>query len=257
MSDSHILVDQAEGILTITFNRPEKKNAFTIAMYEACVHAMRKAEADPTVRVILFTGAGAAFTSGNDLFDFMNAPPTGEDSPVLQFLWALLKAKKPLVAAVNGLAIGIGTTMLLHCDLVYAADTAKFTMPFVSLGLVPEGGSSYLIPRLAGHAKASELLLLGESFTAKTAEEIGVVTSTAAGAELMEYARAKCAALAAKAPEAVRQSKELLRAPIRAQLEQVMRDEVVVFGARLGSDEAREAFTAFFEKRKPDFSTFS
>jgi enoyl-CoA hydratase/carnithine racemase len=258
MTDSqHVLVETNAGVRTITLNRPEKKNAFTIAMYAQCVAALQDAAKDDAVRVVLFTGNGSSFTAGNDLFDFMNNPPTGEDSPVMQFLYTLIDYDKPVVVAVEGNAVGIGVTMLLHCDLVYASETARFTTPFVSLGLVPEGASSFLLPRIAGHAKAAEFLLLAEPVDAKTAGEMGVVTRVIAPGELLAFARAKAQRLAELPPGSVREAKRLMRAPLREKIKQVVAEEAVQFAMKLGSPEAMEAFQAFFEKRKPDFSKVS
>ncbi|MCC6145662.1 MAG: enoyl-CoA hydratase/isomerase family protein, partial [Candidatus Hydrogenedentes bacterium] len=186
MGNEHILVEQQEQVLRITINRPEKKNALSVAMYVALVEALQQAEADKSVRVALITGAGDAFTSGNDVMDFMNNPPASEDSPVSQFLKAIATATKPLVAAVNGTAVGVGTTLLLHCDLVYASSRARFRMPFVNLGLCPEAGSSLLLPRLMGHVRAAQYLLLGEEFDADTACELHLVNEIAPHEELAE-----------------------------------------------------------------------
>jgi enoyl-CoA hydratase/carnithine racemase len=256
MSEQHVLVETKDGLCTITFNRPEKKNAFTVAMYTQCVEAVKAAHADPKVRCILFTGNGPAFTSGNDLFDFMNSPPTGEDSPVFQFLLSVVDAEKPIVSAINGLAIGIGVTFNLHVDLAIASDQAKFTMPFVSLGLVPEGGSSYLLPRMAGNAKATEALLLAEPFDAQTAQDIGLVARVVPHAELMPYALAKCRRFIELPAAALRESKKLMRSHNKEAIKKALYDEAMVFAMRLGSPEAAEAFASFFEKRKPDFSKF-
>lgn len=251
-----VVVEKGAGLCTITFNRPEKKNAFTHTMYTACSRALVDADKDPAVRCVLITGAGAAFTSGNDLFDFMNNPPTGADSPVIQFLYTLHDVQKPIVAAVNGLAIGIGVTMLLGCDLVYASEQATFKMPFVSLGLVPEGGSSFLLPRMAGHVKAAEALLLGESLNAATAHDFGLVTRVVPAAQLLADARAQAHKLIALPAASVRESKALMRMHTKDQLRRVIDEEAVRFAARLGSPEAAEAFQSFFEKRKPDFTKF-
>jgi enoyl-CoA hydratase/carnithine racemase len=257
MSDQHILTETADGVCTITFNRPEKKNAFTVKMYEDLVAAMKKAADDNSVRVLLFTGAGNAFTSGNDVLDFVNTPPTGEDSPVFQFLLNVVDYEKPIVCAVNGVAVGIGTTMLMHCDLVYAADTAKFTTPFVPLGLVPEGASSYLLPRFAGQAKTNEMLLLGEPVDANFAQDIGLVARVVPAAELMTLAKNKARRLAELPPGAIRDAKKLIRSHSKEAVKKALYDEAVVFATRLGSAEAMEALTAFVEKRKPDFSKLS
>src|SRR5258708_19390852 len=177
MSTNHVVVGRDGAVLTIAMNRPEKKNALTHAMYGAMADALATAAADPSVRVILITSTGDAFTAGNDLGDFLNAPPGGGEPPVQRFLAALATAEKPVVAAVNGLAIGIGTTMLLHCDLVYAARSAVFSVPFVNLALVPEAASSLLLPRRIGHAKAAELFLLGSRMAAAEAEASGLVAA--------------------------------------------------------------------------------
>jgi enoyl-CoA hydratase/carnithine racemase len=255
MSDIDVTLDN--GLCTITINRPEKKNALTAAMYSQMTAALRAADADATTRVVMITGVGNAFTSGNDLFDFMNNPPTGEDSSVIQFLLEINKFEKPLVAAVNGIAVGIGVTMLLHCDVVYVADDAKLKAPFVSLGLCPEGGSSMLLPMIAGHAKACEVLMFGEAFDAAFAVDIGLCARAVPAAELNAYAVARARALCAKAPSSLRSTKKLMRAHSRANMRQVILDEAALFAQHLGGDEAKEAFGAFFERREPDFSRFS
>lgn len=249
---SEILTDNADGILTITFNRVDKKNALTSAMYAAMADALGAAETDDSVRVILFTGNGGAFTAGNDLQDFLNNPPAGEDTPVFRFLRAISTASKPLVAAVSGVAVGVGTTMLLHCDLVYAAEDAKLSLPFVNLALVPEAASSLLLPRMIGHHRAAELLFLGEPFTAATAKEYGIVNAIFAGSKLLEEATAAARKLAAKPPTALRLTKQLLR-QAKGDVAGQMAAEGRHFRAQLQSAEAREAMTAFFEKRPPKF----
>jgi enoyl-CoA hydratase/carnithine racemase len=249
-----VSVSKADGVCTITFTRPEKKNAFTHAMYTRCTEALKDADADKSVRCVMFTSTGTAFTAGNDLFDFMNNPPAGFESPVLQFLYALHATEKPIVVAVQGVAVGIGVTMLLGCDLVYASAQATFKLPFVSLGLVPEGASSMLLPRMAGHAQAAEALLLGESFDAATAHQLGLVTRVVPAEELESFARAQAHKLVALPAASVRATKRLLRAQTQEAIKKVITDEAMVFAERLGSPEAGEAFAAFFEKRKPDFS---
>lgn len=241
-------------VLSLCFNRPERKNAITLAMYTTLADALNKAATDPAVRVVMLTGAGGNFTSGNDLGDFLAAGPLDERHPVVQFLRALLDFPKPVVAAVNGVAIGIGTTLLLQCDLVYADASAKFQMPFVNLGLVPEFASSFLVPRLAGQVAAAELLLLGDSFDAHKAQALGFINGV--HTDLLAHARAQAERLAAQPPAAVRKAKALLRAPVRQTLETVMQNEFGLFAALLAGDEFKEAATAFFEKRKPDFSRF-
>ena len=198
-------------MLTVTLNRPDKKNALTHAMYSTIADALASAAGDPSVRVILITGTGDAFTSGNDLGDFLNAPPEGGESPVLRFLAALSAAEKPVVAAVNGLAVGVGTTMLLHCDLVYAARSATFSVPFVNLALVPEAASSLLLPRRIGHARAAELFLLGGKLDAAQAEAMGLVAAVFDDGRLVDEALQRARALAAKAPSAVRATKALMK----------------------------------------------
>lgn len=241
------------GILTLTFNRPEKKNAFDRSVYEGLVSALDDAGQRSDVRVILLQGAGGAFTSGNDLSEFMNDPPSGEDHIILQFLLRLVDFEKPIVAAVEGPAIGIGTTLLLHCDLVYASPSAKFALPFVKLGLVPEGGSSLLLPRLAGPARAAELLLLAESFDANTALEMGLVNEVVEGQPVADRAFQRATTLANRPLASLQAAKQLLRHGDRERRRETILREARIFGERLTSPEAMEAFRAFFEKRDPDF----
>jgi enoyl-CoA hydratase/carnithine racemase len=252
-----VLIHTEDSICRIQMNRPAKKNALTLAMYTAIAEALVRADADPAIRVTLITGTSGIFTSGNDLADFMQNPPTDENSPVAKFLRAIIEAEKPVVAAVNGLAIGVGTTMLLHCDLVYAAESAVFQMPFVNLGLCPEAGSSHLLPLLMGHARASELILLGERFSAQTAAELNIVNRVLPDADLADFALGKAQALAAQPPAALRTSKALLKKSNMAAVTEAMRAEVAHFFPMLGGPEAREAMGAFMERRKPDFTKFS
>lgn len=244
------------GVQTIEIARPEKKNAITQAMYSEMAEALRAANATPAVRAVLITGQPSIFTSGNDLEDFMARPPRDADAPVFQFMQALLGCEKPVVAAVNGAAIGIGTTMLLHCDLVYVADDARLAMPFVALGLVPEFGSSLVVPRLMGHARAAEKLLLGDPMTGAEALEFGIANAVLAAGEVVGHARRMAERFNGLAPSAVRASKKLMRGPGLAQLQEVIKTEAEIFGQRLRSPEAMEAFQAFFQKRAPDFSKF-
>lgn len=253
----HIQSDFREGILTLRFNRPEKKNALSPAMYAALADELQRADGDPAVRVVLLTGGAECFTSGNDLADFLNDPPTGPESPVMRFLLAIATARTPLVAAVSGAAVGVGTTMLLHCDLVYAGAGAQFSMPFVSLGLCPEAGSTLLLPRMAGHQRAAALLLLGEPFGAHEAREIGIVTAVCPDGELLEAARGAARRLAAQPPAAVRLAKELLKREYASSLRETIAVEGERFMERLASPEAAEALRAFMERRQPDFSRFS
>ena len=244
------------GVAVIEIARPEKKNALTQAMYTAMTEAIVAADADSTIRALLITGQPGIFTSGNDLEDFMQRPPAGEDSPVFQFMKALAECGKPVVAAVTGGAIGIGTTMLLHCDLVYVSDEARLAMPFVTLGLVPEYAASLLIPQRVGHAKATELLLLGEPFNGESAVEMGIANAVLPAAEVVNHARRMAERFNALPPGAVRESKALMRRGQKALVQETIAVEGEIFGKRLRSPEAMEAFQAFFQKRKPDFSKF-
>lgn len=243
-------------VLTIEIARPEKKNALTQAMYTAMAEALEAANTDAGVRAVLITGQPGIFTSGNDIDDFMQRPPQGEDTPVARFMRALLDCDKPVVAAVTGAAVGIGTTLLLHCDLVYVSDEARLAMPFVSLGLVPEYASSLVLPALIGHVKASEKLMLGEPFSGSDAVDCGIANAVLPAGEVVNHARRMAERFNALAPGAVADTKRLMRAPLRARIREVMAAEGALFGQRLRSPEATEAFQAFFQKRKPDFSKF-
>jgi enoyl-CoA hydratase/carnithine racemase len=252
-----VIIGKQDGLLSIVFNRAAKKNAITAAMYQAMADALEDAENDPAVRAILFLGSSQIFTAGNDLEDFMKNPPVGADSPVVRFLLRISQASKPLVAGVCGNAVGIGSTMLLHCDLVYAADNARFSMPFSQLGLCPEAASSLLLPQLTGYQRAAEILLLGESFNADAALQIGLISNIYSVAELETHARRQAAKLIALPASSIRITKQLMKQRQKAAVEQQIFDEIEHFKAMLKSPEAREAMTAFFEKRKPDFSGFS
>ncbi|AKJ08325.1 enoyl-CoA hydratase/carnithine racemase [Archangium gephyra] len=249
MSDT-LLTHLDAGILSLTFNRPQKKNAFTGEMYEAAARALTEADSNDAVRVVVLTGSGGAFTAGNDLKDFLEHPPAGEDSPVFRFLRALAHHSRPVVAGVDGVAVGIGTTLLLHCDYVAASERAVFSMPFVNLGLSPEGASSVLLPRVAGLALASELLMFGEPFDAPTALRAGIINQVVPEASLAEVVRKRAAALAARPVESLRLTKRLLREPLRAAVDDALAREGALFVQRLGSAEAREAFNAFLSKKK-------
>jgi enoyl-CoA hydratase/carnithine racemase len=251
-----VLVTQTGPVLEVLFNRPEKKNALTGAMYAAVVDAFHHADDDSTIRVVLLSGIGDTFTSGNDIKDFQSRAATNEPAHASPFLTALASLATPLVAAVNGAAIGVGTTMLAHADLVIAARSARFAMPFTSLGLVPEAASSLLFPRLLGHQRASALLLLGDAMDAETAREWGFVNQVVADEDLMTTAHGVAARLAALPPAAVRQTKNLIKNG-RSDVPGRIAEELVLFRERLRSPEAAEAFQAFVEKRKPDFSKFS
>lgn len=244
------------GVTTIEIARPEKKNALTRAMYQSMADALVAANEDKTCRAVLIQGQPTIFTSGNDIEDFMSSPPRDESAPVFQFMRALLGCEKPVVAAVNGAAIGIGTTLLLHCDLVYVADDARLAMPFVGLGLVPEFGSSMVVPRLMGHVKAAEKLLLGDPFTGADAEECGIANAVLPASEVANHARRVAERFNSLAPSAVRESKRLMRRHSAEQLMDTIKVESELFGTRLRSPEAMEAFQAFFQKRQPDFSKF-
>ncbi|MPZ35668.1 MAG: enoyl-CoA hydratase [Rhodospirillales bacterium] len=253
MTANHVVVGRKGAVLTITMNRPAKKNALTHAMYAAIAEALGLAATDPAIRVVLITGTADAFTAGNDLGDFVSAPPGSGDSPVLRFLAALSTADKPVVAAVNGLAVGVGTTMLLHCDLVYAARSATFSVPFVDLALVPEAASSLLLPRRIGHAKAAELFLLGGRLDAAEAEATGLVTSVFDDGALMPEALKRAQLLAGKAASAVRATKALMKRSEEPVADR-MRAESAHFAAQLQSPEFKEAVKAFTEKRAPKFN---
>ena len=245
------------GVATIEIARPEKKNAITLDMYLAMAAALRDANGDPSVRAVLITGQPGIFTSGNDLEDFVQRPAQSAESPAFQFMKALIGCDKPVVAAVTGAAIGIGTTMLLHCDLIYLSDEARLAMPFVSLGLVPEFASSLVFPRLVGNVRAAEKLLLGEPFGAAEAVELGIANAVLPANELVNHARRMAERFNALPPGAVRETKKLMRRAGAAQVLETIAAEGAVFAERLTSPEAKEAFSAFFQKRKPDFTQFS
>jgi len=244
------------GVATIEIARPEKKNAITGAMYSAMAAALTAATADGAVRAVLITGQPGIFTSGNDIEDFMQRPPGTLESPAFVFMKALIGCDKPVVAAVTGAAIGIGTTMLLHCDFVYVSDEARLAMPFVSLGLVPEFASSLVVPRLIGNARAAEKLLLGDPFTGADAVECGIANAVLPASEVVKHARRVAERFNALPPGAVRETKRLMRRGASAAILDAIGVERDIFAARLQSPEAKEAFSAFFEKRKPDFSRF-
>lgn len=254
---SHVIVETRDRITRIELNRPEKKNALSPEMYAAMAKALTDADADAKVRAVLIHGQSGCFTSGNDVKDFLELTRGPADSPASGFLRAVSTAKKPLVAAVGGPAVGIGTTMLLHCDLVYAAPNARLQMPFVPLGLLPEAASSLLLPAMAGYRRAAEMLLLGGPFSAEKALAAGIVTEIVPEGELLERAREAALALAALPPASVRMTKELMKRGLAQAVQERMTEELGLFGERLRSPEAKEALSAFMEKRKPDFSRFS
>jgi len=249
--------ETSEGILTLRINRPDKKNALNLAMYQALADGLRRADSDDKIRVVLICGGDECFTSGNDLADFLSAPPSGPESPVMQFLAAISEARKPVVAAVNGLAVGVGVTMLLHCDLAYAGTSASFQMPFVNLGLCPEAGSTLLLPRIMGHQRAAELLLLGELFNAEKARTLGIITEICPDADVLTTARNRALQLAAQPAAALRLAKELLKRDYAVSLREAIAEEGRQFVLRLKSPEAAEALQAFMQRRKPDFSKFN
>lgn len=255
--NQHIETTTQDGISTISIRRADKKNALTAEMYTSLTKAFENAKANADVRVVLITGDQGCFTAGNDLVDFLDNPPTDEASPVFGFLRALSTFPKPLVAAVSGPAVGIGTTMLLHCDLVIADDTARFQLPFASLGLCPEAASSLLLPAIAGYQRAAEMLMLGEPFNAAKAQEIGLVNAVVSLASLLETAQSRAKKLAAQPAAAVRLTKQLMKRGLSQSVAETIRTEGQEFVSRLESPEAKEAFQAFIEKRKPDFSAFS
>ncbi len=248
-----ILIERGDGILAVRINRPERRNALTAAMYGAMADALEKGARDKETRVALFLGTDGIYTAGNDIKDFLNDPPQGETAPVHRFISFLAATDLPLVAAVDGPAIGIGTTMLLHCDFVHVTGRAHLQMPFVDLALVPEAGSSFLLPRRLGHAKAAELLMLGRPFDGAEAVRLGIANQMNEPEELEQAARNTALMLSAKPPAALRATKALLRQS-ESLLENAMQREGAAFAQGLGSAEAKEAFSAFLEKRKPDFS---
>ncbi|PWE17674.1 enoyl-CoA hydratase [Marinicauda salina] len=253
----HVAVADADRVRTIRFNRPEKKNALTRAMYDAAAEALETARG-AGVRVCVFAGGEGVFTAGNDLGDFMEAPPHiggDETPPVERFMRALLETPMPVIAAVDGLAIGIGTTMLLHCDLAYASDRAIFRTPFVDLGLAPEFGASMVMPSVLGRVVAGDLLINSAMWDAEKALARGLVTDVFPADSLEKEVMARAGSIAAKAPSAVRAAKQLMTRPEEPLIERIIA-EGSVFAELLASDEFKEAAAAFMEKRKPDFSRF-
>jgi len=254
-----VLTDINNQILTARINRPERKNALTHAMYTTLGDAIEQAEADADIRCILFTGSEECFTAGNDLSDFASGSGLKgafTETPVGRFLFLLANATKPVVVSVNGPAVGIGTTMLLHCDMVFAGTNARFQMPFANLGLCPEGGSSLLLPSWIGRVRAAELLMLGEAFNADDAYRLGLINRVCDPADTETAALEACQKLASQPPAAIRATKKLLSGPTHEELTATMLAEGELFVERLKSPEAAEAFGAFMQKRKPDFSNF-
>lgn len=251
---SDILTHIDAGVMTITFNRLDKKNSITSTMYAAMADAVAQAAADTSVRVVLFQGHESIFSAGNDIGDFLNQPPSTQESPVFHFLRGIATFEKPLLAAVAGPAVGIGTTMLFHCDLVYAGDNAAFSMPFVNLGLCPEAASSLLAPRMFGYHRAAEALLMGDPFFAEAAQEVGLVNRVVPPTEVNGYAQAQARKLAGKPLSSLIETKRLMKGGYQQEVLQKMDEEGKSFGRMLREPAAKEAFGAFMEKRKPDFS---
>jgi enoyl-CoA hydratase/carnithine racemase len=249
-----IVTEHTGSILRVQFNRPTKRNAMTSAMYLALAGIFNEAANDDNTRVVLWHGAGDSFCAGNDIEDFLKNPPGPGESPQASLMKAFLNFDKPLVAAVQGAAIGGGTTMLLHCDFVYAGESAKFQMPFINLAVVPEFGSSSIVPARIGHLRAAELILLGSPFDARRAAELGLVSQVVPDQELLAVATAAAKKLAAKPAGALQASKRLMKQPFREQIKAAMRAENQEFSAQVRSEDAKEAFAAFLEKRKPDFT---
>ncbi|WP_219095524.1 enoyl-CoA hydratase-related protein [Pseudomonas sp. UMAB-40] len=248
MTDA-IQLERERGLLTLRLNRPDKKNALTRAMYSHLADALKQADTDPEINAVLITGSAECFTAGNDIADFIQQPPSNLDSPVFHFMLNLLECRKPVIAAVAGAAVGIGTTMLLHCDLVYVSRDARLRMPFVNLGLCPEFGSSLILPRLLGHAKAAELLLLGEGFSGEQAAAWGIATEAlGSGEAALAKAREMALRFESLPPDAVRISKQLMKAPNREQLRKVIEEEGALFTQRLRSQEAMAALSAFMRR---------
>lgn len=251
---SDILSHVDGGVMTLTFNRLARKNSLTAAMYATLADALEQAQADAGVRVVVLQGDEAIFSAGNDVGDFLNAPPADQNTPVFRFLRNIASFPKPLVAAVCGPAVGIGTTLLFHCDLVYAGDNAAFSMPFVNLGLCAEGASSLLAPQMFGYHRAAEALLLGDAFYAEAALEVGLVNKVLPPSEANGYAQAVARKLAAKPLSSLVETKRLMKKGQQALVLQTMAEEGDVFGRMLREPAAKEAFSAFLQKRQPDFS---
>lgn len=251
---SDIVTERSESVLRVQLNRPAKKNALTSSMYVTLAEIFDEAAGDDAIRVVLWYGAGGSFSAGNDVEDFLTNPPGSRESPQARLMTALMNLDKPLVAAVQGVAVGGGTTMLTHCDFVYAGESARFQIPFVNLGLVPEFGSSYSVPSRIGYLRAAELILVGLPFDARRAAELGLVTRVVPDQDVLATATQTAEKLAQKPIEALRACKKLIRLSSREQVEEAIRRENEEFAWRLHSPEAKEAFSAFLEKRPPDFA---
>ncbi len=257
MSEATIITTIDNGVMTVRLNRADRKNALTGQMYSAMTEAFRAAASDDAVRVVLVTGTADSFCAGNDLVDFLQNTPTDvEAAPVMQFMRTMSAFAKPVVGAVNGIAIGIGVTMLLHCDLVYAAEGSRFQLPFANIGICPEFGSTLLLPMMVGHARAAELCLLGEMFNTQVAQEMGIVNAVLPADQLQAHALAQAGKLARQPPNALRTTKALLKRWTQDRMPDVIRQEAGAFMPMLKMPEAQEAMNAFLQKRKPDFSKF-
>jgi len=249
-----IVTEEVGSILRVQLNRPSKRNAMTSAMYVALTRIFNQVANDASMQVVLWHGAGDSFCAGNDIEDFLKNPPGAGESPQAGLMNALVNFDKPLVAAVHGAAIGCGTTMLTHCDFIYAGESTKFQMPFVNLAVVPEFGSSYSVSARIGHVRAAELILLGGPFDARRAAELGLVTQVMSDKDVLAKATETARKLVAMPTEALQASKTLMKQPFREQIKAAMKAENEEFSAQIRSDDAKEALTAFVEKRKPDFT---
>src|SRR6266516_154338 len=250
-----IITERSGNILRVELNRPTKRNAMTSRMYEALADIFNEAAKDERTRIVLWHGAGDSFCAGNDIEDFLKNPPGPGESPQARLMNAFVDFDKPLVAAVHGAAIGCGTTMLTHCDFIYAGESTKFQMPFINLAVVPEFGSSCSVPARIGHVRAAELILLGARFDARRAAELGLVTEVVSDKDVLARATETARKLAAKPAAALQASKRLMKQPFREQIKAAMKAENEEFSAQVRSEDAKEALTAFLEKRKPDFTS--
>lgn len=258
MGNEHVIVETRDRVRLLRIHRPEKKNALADAIYRALADAIREADQDAAIRALVLTGTGDSFTAGNDMVDFLNQKGGFETTGACDFMRALFDFRKPALAAVNGLAIGIGTTLLLHCDLAYAAESATFRMPFVSIGIAPEFCSTFLLPATLGHRRAAELLFTGEKFGARKALEAGLVNAVVPDAQCLDHTLAQAQRLAAQPPAALRTAKRLLREALRQPMLDAFDREVAELNQMIrGNPEAMEAMTAFMQKRQPDFSRFA
>lgn len=240
LDETQVIIEQIDSILRIQFNRPKKKNALSFAMYNAVTAALQQADNDPTIRVVYLTGCGGSFTAGNDLGDFLSGPQPGDGPwPATQFIKQISITETPIVAAVDGIAVGVGVTMLLHCDLVYASERSRFNFAFVDLGVVPEAASSYLLPRMVGQRRAAELLMLGEKFSAETAHEFGIANAVVSAETLQDFAWGKAVKLSKKPPQALHQTKQLLKRGAAIAVAETLEVEGAIFHERIQSAETR------------------